>query len=157
MQDVRVGEVWSVLDMRRIRIEFRITRIAKDNGELRAFGELAGTTKVVSFTVSALAKGSRGARLVRHADGHEPYKPKVVEPVAETPTASDFRKQTGPRGMATASPRMEEAFALRYEQGVSLDDLASRYGVSKSTVSMWCTKVRDKRAEQRRLADVRAT
>jgi hypothetical protein len=148
MQKVVKGQVWSVLSTYcRNRIQFEVQRVERDGkNELRAFGIIVGGIKEISFTVSSLSRGLRGARIVLHADGHEPYEPERVSRVVSTATASDFRKIRAPRGVATASPRMEEAFSMR-EGGASLDDIAEHFGVNKKLVSSWCTRVREKRED----------
>lgn len=155
MYNVKVGERWSaLLTHSRRRVDFDVTRIEKSGDELRAYGIPVGGGKELSFTVRALSKGLRGARLVRHADGHEPYKPPPDRPLraAEyTATASDYRRDKAPKGMATASPRMEEAFAMR-EQDKSTEEIATHFGVSKATVLSWLSRVRQKRDDQKSLA-----
>jgi hypothetical protein len=153
---VNVGETWSVLSTHsRKRVEFIVERIAKEGtDELRAFGTLVGGGKTVSFTVRAMSKGLRGARLVRHADGHEPYKPppdKAPRTAEYTATASDYRKTKAPKGMATAPPRMMEAFAMR-EKSVPVPEIAAHFGVTVSTVSSWLSRVREKRDDEKMLA-----
>jgi len=152
MQPVRVGQVWSVLNLRRFRIEFLIERIA-NAPEPRAFGRYVGSTrdKEISFAVSALAKGMRGARLVRDADGSEPYKPprdKIADDLDSDATASDFRRTTEPKGFATTSPRMEEAYRMR-EQGMKPVEIAKIFGISRSLVSSWCQRVQQKMYDDR--------
>ena len=98
MQPVRVGQRWSVLNLRHFRVEFLVERIA-NAPEPRAFGRYVGSKrdKEISFTVSALAKGLRGARLVLDADGSVPYKPptdKIAADLDNEATASDFRHTT---------------------------------------------------------------
>jgi len=161
--NVNAGETWSVLSTHsRRRIEFVVERIAKiGTDELRAFGTPVGGGKEVSFTVRALSKGLRGARLVRHADGHEPYKPppdKAPRTVEYTATASDYRKTKAPKGIATASPRMEEACAMR-EKDVPVPEIAAHFGVTVSTVSSWLSRVRQKREDAKTMAmlDERST
>jgi hypothetical protein len=150
---VSVDQQWSVLNINRIRVEFTVQRVERDeNGELRAYGVLV-SGRNASFTVAALAKGSRGARLVRHADGHEPYRPKeTCAPTTETTkTASDYRRTSAPKGIGVASPHMEEAFRMRYELGMSLDDVAAHFDVPKNRIAGWCAQVRHKREDERNL------
>jgi DNA invertase Pin-like site-specific DNA recombinase len=147
MQPVRVGQRWSVLNLRHFRVEFLVERIASAP-EPRAFGRYIGSTrdKEISFTVSALTKGMRGARLVRDADGSVPYKPptaKVAADLDNEATASDFRHTTKPKGFATTSARMEEAFRMR-EQGLKPAEIAKLFGISRSLVSSWCQRVQQK-------------
>jgi DNA invertase Pin-like site-specific DNA recombinase len=147
MQSVVIGQVWSLLNLRHFRVEFLVERIA-NAPELRAFGRYVGSTrdKEISFTVSALSRGLRGARLVRDADGREPYRPptdKIAADLDSDATASDFRRTTEPKGFATTSPRMEEAFRMR-DQGLSPAEIAKVFGVSRSLVSSWCQRVQQK-------------
>jgi DNA-directed RNA polymerase specialized sigma24 family protein len=150
MQKVEVGQVWSVLSSYcRNRIEFEVRRLEQNKGEARAYGTIVGGNKEISFLVSALGRGMRGARIVRYADGHEAYKesPKPEKENASA-TASDFRKEQSPRGVATASPRMEEAARMR-TGGMSIAEIAAHFRVSKATVSNWCLRVREKREDIR--------
>jgi hypothetical protein len=154
MQSVASGQVWSVLDRNGCRVEFTVHRIVRDEyGERRAVGVLA-SGRSFSFTVSSLSRGSRGARLLRHADGHVPYRPpsdKLALTAEETKTASDYRRQAAPKGVATASPRMEEAYRMRYEKHMSIAEVAKHFAVKPNRVSNWCAQVRSKRLEQRHL------
>ena len=83
MQDVNVKQIWSALDQNRVRVEFQIDRIGDGVGEKRAFGRILSNKRAISFPVSALAKGMRGARLIQHADGHRPYNPVVANVPSE--------------------------------------------------------------------------
>ena len=145
-------QVWSVLDARSIRVVFEIREIRQDVGELRAFGVLVSNGKPVSFAVSALAKGLRSARLVRRADGSPPgpedrpkHKNMLPDPDLKK-TASDFRRTTKPKGLATASPLAERAFEMR--KTMKIKDVARALGVSPSRVSDLCECVRNKRADE---------
>ena len=149
MHNVKIGETWSCLATHsRRRIDFVVERIEKLRDELRAFGTPVGGGKEVSFAVSALAKGARGARLVRHADGHVPYKAPPDKGRESTATASDFRREKAPKGILTAPPRMEEAFAMRSE-GVSIGQIAAHFGVKTSTASGWIQRVHERIADER--------
>lgn len=145
---VEVDQVWScLLTHSSKRVEFKITRI-EGGAEPRAYGDSTATGKEVSFTVRALANGSRAARLVRHADGHVPYKAPVEQVVESTATASDHRYEKAPKGILTAPPRMQEAFAMR-EQQMSIAQIAKHFGVKPSTVSGWLQRVHERIADER--------
>lgn len=149
MHNVKIGETWSCLATHsRRRIDFVVERIEKLRDELRAFGTPVGGGKEVSFAVSALAKGARGARLVRHADGHVPFKAPVEQARESTATASDHRYEKAPRGILTAPPRMQEAFAMR-QQEMSIPQIAAHFGVKTSTVSGWLQRVHERIADER--------
>jgi len=154
MQEVVVGQVWSALDQNRIRVEVEIMQIERDKRGLTARCEITSNRKKIPFLVSALAKGMRGARLVRRADGSLPCKPKqphVPKDLENSATASDFRRVERPKGLSPASERAEEAWKMRFEQGMSVKDVAAALGVKPSRVSSWCAQVRDKREDERAL------
>jgi DNA-binding CsgD family transcriptional regulator len=145
MQKVEVNQVWSVLGTYQHRIEFTVTRIVELNGEVRAFGTVKGGRKEASFTVHTLSKGLRAARLLRHADGHEAY---TIKERKEAVAPSASRSRIVPRGIATVTPRMEEAFAMR-GAGMTRREIATYYKVSEAMVSKWCGAVRDKLQDDR--------
>ena len=157
MKRVAVGQVWSVLNRSRVRVEFQVDSIVNDGNETRAHGHYVGTSKTVSFTVTALGHGRRGSRLVRDVNGHEPYKgPRVKghKTVENTATASDYIKVKSPRGCIAIQPRMQEAFKMD-EDGVDRGQIAAHYGVSRQLVSAWISKVAAKRLEERHMQALR--
>jgi len=147
VEKVEVGSVWSILDTHRQRVEFTVQRIATENGEKRAFGVLA-SGRTHSFTVSALARCRRGARLVRYPDGHAPYVP-PTDLYAEQPTktASDFRRTTAPKGMTKTHAQMDEAFAMR-KQGTPVKQIAAHFGVRPSRIATWIQRARECREDE---------
>jgi len=161
---VEVGAIWSILAViarQRIRVEVEIVRIAPGkNARLVAHCAMLPNRKEIPFLVSALAKGSRGARVVRHADGSEPSKPKlpiVPDNLENNATASDFRRSAPPKGLSSASPRAEQAWKMRFEQGMSIKDVAKHLGVAPSRVSSMCRSVREKREDERSLVGLGRT
>jgi len=147
MRRVDEGSVWSVLNTHRQRVEFTVKRIATENGECRAFGVLA-SGREHSFTVSALARGSRGARLLRSADGHVPYVPPADMTTEVTKTASDYRRTVEPKGVSKAAPHMEEAFRMRMK-GASIREIAAHFGgVPASRVATWVRTARECREDE---------
>ena len=157
MRQVVVGQVWSVLNRARARVEFVVDEIVRDESELRAHGHYVGGEKRVSFTVSALSKGRRGSRLLRDVDGHEPYRgprEKGYKTAENTATASDYVKVKAPRGCATANERMMAAFKMR-ENGSTATQIAEHFGVTRSLVSSWLSKVAEKQAEERHMQALR--
>jgi hypothetical protein len=96
--DPEVGQVWSVSSQFGGFVEFRIDRIGRrPRGELRAYGKSMATGKCVSFLVSTLRDGRRGARLVKDATEELHVKRSALVEVG--PTASDYRKETLPLHM----------------------------------------------------------
>ena len=152
-QPVNVAERWRIENRRHVMVEFTIERIEKnESGELLAYGVL-DNGKPISFTVAALSRGMRGARLVRHADGHEPYRPKVSERPDESDlrTASDFRRTSGPRGLTKASEKMELAYKMRHDQGLPVAEVAKHFGISANRLAAWCAQAREARADRKYL------
>jgi hypothetical protein len=150
MMQVDIDSVWSVLDTHRQRVEFTVKRVATENGERRAFGVLA-SGREHSFTVSALARGRRGARLLRSADGHVPYVPPADMTTEITKTASDYRRTIEPKGISKAAPHMEEAFRMRMK-GASIREIAAHFGgVPASRVATWVRQARERREDEANL------
>lgn len=161
MQSVANGQVWSCLDAHQIRVDWKVERVDSGGIEPRAHGFILSNGKAISFTIRSLSKGLRAARLVEHADGTAVNRPveRYVSPktLEQTKTASDYRRTTAPKGAETASPRMEQAYVMRYEHGMSVKDIAAHFGVATSSVSNWCQRVKTKRLDEKRRAELGRT
>ena len=160
MNVVAKGQTWSVLDHFRQRVEWTIDDIRREGIELRAFGHLVSNGKLQSYTVKTIAKGQRGARLVRNADGSEATKltKRAASAAAlfsrdddtEDKTASDFRRTVEPHGRASVTPRMEQAFKMK-EAGKSSVWIAQHFDVSPSRVRCWFKAVRERQEDEQHL------
>jgi hypothetical protein len=137
------------MDSNRPRYTIRVTRIVG----LRVYGKLAGGT-TYSVYLSVLAHGRRGSRLEEHADGTPAEPPRhgkgYTPTVEETKTASDYVRETKPKGVVHASERDREALAMR-EAGARVIDVARFLGVSAMNAAAAMKRARLARQDERHL------
>ncbi len=155
MTPIEPGQVWSIVAIMGGRTELSITRI-----EPPIAHGVTPAGRALTIEVRTLAKHFRGARLLRNADGSEPYSAPASAgyraPAREKRSASDLVRTTSPRGVKEVNPR-HRAIAQAVADGEPAEAIGARLGVTARTVTKIAKEVRDADVDARVLARMKGT
>jgi DNA-binding CsgD family transcriptional regulator len=149
MRIIRPEQVWQLeasgyRDLQNFRVDRVDERLA--HGVILARD---GTpSKPHAFSLRTLRRGLRHATIVSEAPGYPEQRPtpeSFAAPSAEK-TAGDYRRARAPKGVVSASPRMEEAARLRSE-GLTNKQIAARFGLATSSVTKMLTRYKEARTD----------
>lgn len=146
------GQVWSVLvnsgpgQKGRPRIEVKVVRV---RGNAVLVETVGPEPKRLHWRRRVLERGLRGAHLVSGGDTEralaivkERVSASRIVTDSERRTASEVRKRSGPKGVATCSDRDREASRLVVDEGLSYVAAAEKLQTTKSHVRLMVERVR---------------